>query len=358
MTGRTFPSRSHVSRGTTAIALGVAALLAAGCGSSDSGSSSTSAAAASTTGGSAGGDIAGKKVILSSCAASNPWCKTFNQMITEGLEAKGAKVTLLENNFDAALQVQQFNQAVQQKPDLILLEATDTKSMVPAINRAKQAGVPVINLDGRAEPAVEPQLASSVLADNEKLGEFAAQNIIEGLKEEGLDKANVAVITGTKASYITQDRMKGFDKVMATAPQYKVVEVEDGNWDAVKSGKIAQELFAKYANKGGIQAALGMADYQAVPIIQAAKQAGLKVGVKDKGLIVTGSNCTKAGIDAIKAGTLYGTATEDPVNQGKATADWAAKFLAGEQLPKTILVPQDRVTTANVAEHAAACSKS
>jgi ABC-type sugar transport system substrate-binding protein len=230
--------------------------------------------------------------------------------------------------------------------------------MVPAINRAKVAGVPVINLDGRAEPSVAGKLASNILADNVKLGEFAAQNIIEGLKKQGRKTANVAAITGTKASYITQDRMTGFNKVMGTAPEFKIVAVEDGNWDAVKSGKIAQELFAKYANKGGLQGVLGMADYQAVPVIQAAKQAGLKVGVKDDGLIVSGSNCTKAGIDAIKAGTLYGTATEDPVNQGQATADWAAKFLAGVKIPQVILVPQDRVTTANVDEHAAACSKS
>ena len=54
-----------------------------------------------------------------------------------------------------------------------------------------------------------------------------------------------------------------------------------------------------------------MADYMALPIVQAAKQAGCEVG-GDDGLIVTSSNCFKVGIDAIKAGELYGTATEDP----------------------------------------------
>jgi len=327
----------------------IAALVVAGCGSSDSDSDSTTASS---------GSAEGKEVVLLTCAASNPWCKTFNEEITKGVEAAGASVTTLENNFDTAVQTQQFNQAIAKDPDLILLEATDSKSVVPSILKAGQAGVPVINLDGRAEDAATEGLASQILADNPLLGKYAAENIVDGLKEIGLDEANVIAITGTKASTITEDRMSGFDEVMAEHPEYEVVAVEDGNWDPVQSGKVAQELFAKYRSQGGIQAAYGMADYQAVPIVQAAKQAGIPVGVAKDGLIVTGSNCTKAGIEAIRSGDMFGTATEDPVNQGKDTAKWAVKFLNGEELPPVIKTPQAQVRKDNVEDHAVDCSKS
>jgi ABC-type sugar transport system substrate-binding protein len=329
-----------------AVTLLAALAFVVGCGSSDSDSNSS------------GGGASGKEVVLLTCAASNPWCKTFNEEIVSGVEKSGAKVTTLENNFDTAVQTQQFNQAIAKKPDLILLEATDSKSVVPSILKAGQAGVPVINLDGRAEDAATPGLASQILADNPLLGQMAGENVVDGLKKLGLKTANVVAITGTKASTITEDRMDGFNSVMEKNPQYKVVAVEDGNWDPVQSGKIAQELFAKYASQGGIQAAYGMADYQAVPIIQAAKQAGLPVGVANKGLIVTGSNCNKAGIEAIRSGDMFGTATEDPVNQGKDTAEWAVKFLNGEDLPPIIKTPQARVRAENVEDHAVDCSKS
>jgi ABC-type sugar transport system substrate-binding protein len=187
---------------------------------------------------------------------------------------------------------------------------------------------------------------------------MAGENIVDGLKELGLKKANVIAITGTKASTITEDRMEGFNSVMEEYPEYKIVAVEDGNWDPVASGKIAQELFAKYRSQGGIQAAYGMADYQAVPIVQAAKQAGIPVGVANDGLIVTGSNCNKAGIEAIRSGDMFGTATEDPVNQGKDTAEWAVKFLEGEDIPDVVKTPQARVRAENVEDHAVDCSKS
>jgi ABC-type sugar transport system substrate-binding protein len=325
-----------------------ATLVASGCGSSDSSGTSDS---------SGGTELAGKKVVLLSCAASNPWCKTFNEGIVDGLEAEGVDVELLENNFDTAVQTQQFNQAIAKNPDLILLEATDSKSVVPSILKADQAGVPVINLDGRAEDAAQDALAGEILADNPLLGKYAAENVIDGLKAAGVDHGNVIAITGTEASTITEDRMEGFNEVMDTAPEYKVVAVEDGNWDPVASGKIAQELFAKYRSHGGIQAAYGMADYQAVPIIQAAKQAGIKVGAEDGGLVVTGSNCTKSGIEAIRKGEMFGTATEDPVNQGQDTAKEAIQFLKGEDIG-TVLTPQARVRADNVEDYAADCSKS
>src|SRR6185503_17469507 len=112
------------------------------------------------------------------------------------------------------------------------------------------------------------------------------------------------------------------------------------------SGTIAQQLLAKHG-RNGVQAAYGMADYMALPIIQAAKQAGFPIGGKD-GLIVTSSNCFKAGIDSIKAGELYGTATEDPGTIAKQTADYVVRHLKGQNPPRVEIVQEERVTAATV----------
>ena len=336
----------------TLLVAGAAAFALGGCGSSDSGGSG------SGSGGSGKGSAAGKKVVFLTCPTSNPNCAALNSTIVDALKQAGTKVTKLENDFDPAVQVQQFNQAIAQKPDAILLEATDSKSMVPSIRKAKAAGVKVINMDGPADPAAEEDVAVQILPDNEELGRFAAQNIVEGLKAEGRKTANVIAITGTKASLITEDRMKGFDEELAKTPEYKSVAVEDGDWDAVKSGKIAQELFAKFGSQGGVQAAYGMADYQAVPIVQAAKQAGLKVGAADDGLIVTGSNCTKTGVEAIRKGDMYGTATADPGTQGADTAKWVVKYLQGDDVSKLVILKNDRVTKKNVGEFFDLCAVS
>ena len=109
--------------------------------------------------------------------------------------------------------------------------------------------------------------------------------------------------------------MAAFNAYMKKYPQYKVVAIEDANWDQATSAKDTQQLLSKYASQGGIQAAYGMADNMAVGIIQGAKQAGAPIGVAKKGLIITGSNCLAVGINAIKAGQEYGTGTQAPQDE-------------------------------------------
>jgi len=345
-----------------ALALGVAA-----CGGSSSSSSattessessassgSTETAGAESSGAAAGGSIEGKKVTLVSVADSNPWAAVFNKIIEEKLGAAGADVTVV-GSAEPAGQVQLLNQAVAENPELIILEALDSKAVAPAIAKAKAQGIAVLNADGKADPSVESGL-NQVLSDNISLGEYAAENIVEGLEKEGKKTANVGVITGTAAMLLTQERMEGFDKVLGEHPGYKVVYEEDGNWEPGKSGELATQMFAKFG-KEGIQAAYGMADYMAVPIVTAAKQAGVPVGVDNNGLIVTGGNCFKVGIESIEAGEMYGTATEDPGTIAEQVSAYAAKMLEGKEVPLTETVEEARVYPATLKKYTAQCTK-
>jgi ABC-type sugar transport system substrate-binding protein len=349
-------------RGRPAVrAIGAAAAIAvslaiAGCGSSNSSNAGGSSSSPSSSSSSSSKPLAGKTVDLVTITNANPWAAVYNSVIGGYMKARGATVKILAAPPTApADQVQLLDSAVAEQPDLVYLEALDSQSMAPAIAKAKAAGVTVINTDGPADPSVASGL-HQVLSDNYELGEYAAQNIVDGLKAEGKHSAHIGVITGTAAMLVTQDRMKGFDHVLKHYPQFKVVATEDGNWDPVLSGHEATQMFSKFGNTG-LQAMYGMADYQAVPIVTAAKQAGIPIGVKKKGLVITGSNCFKVGIDAIKAGEMYGTATEDPGTISLKAAQYGAQLLEGKKVPLVETVQEHRVTAANLSKYAAKCSR-
>jgi len=206
-------------------------------------------------------------------------------------------------------------------------------------------------------PGAEDLVAATVNADQASLGRFAAQNIIEGLQARGLEEANIIALAGSDYTATSGDRMIAFKEELAKYPGYKIVAEENTNWDPATAGKIASQLYAEYENKGGIQAAYGMADYLANAAIQSATQAGLPVGVDNDGLIVTGSNCFKVGIDNIEAGLQYGTATQAPDAEGRFVVEQTLKFLSGEQIPAINLNEEFRVTRDNIAEFAEGCSK-
>lgn len=298
------------------------------------------------------GSLKGKTIALLGYGEDNPWGAAFNQQFASQLSASGVKIISL-TTMDSGTQVQYMAQAIADRPSLIVLAVDDTAAMVVPIEQAKQAGIPVLEFDGPTAPSVANDVMS-VLSNNVQLGQYAAENLIDGLKAQGRASAKIFVLEGTASMLVTQDRMIGFDQEMKTAPQYQVVAVEDANWDVTLSGQDAQQLIAKYGCSG-VQGAYGMADYMALPIIQAAKQAGCAVGGKS-GMIVTGGNCFKAGIQSIEAGQLYGTATEDPITIANATASYVGEYLTGQHPPQHEVIQEARITAANVAQYAAQCS--
>lgn len=309
-----------------------------------------------TNGGEEGESVEGKTVSLVTCEP-NVYCHAYNENLKTLLGEKGIKVTQLSDNFEPELQNQHMDQAIASKPDLIAVFASNADAIVPSLVRAKAAGIPTANLDARLGEEGEEYVDFEVVADNQELGKFAAENLIEGMEKAGYKKGKVIVITGTMGTLIVEDRMEAFEEVMAEHPEYEVEEPQDGNWDPVETSKIALQLFTKYKSQGGIQGAYGMADYMAGGIIQAAGQLGVKVGDKPGDTIVTASNCTPTGIPLMEKGELWGNATQSPIVESEAAAEKIIEFLEGKEVPHNTTVEEERFTMENYKKFIPQCAE-
>jgi ribose transport system substrate-binding protein len=263
---------------------------------------------------------------------------------------------VLTSDFDPSTDAENMNRLIAQKVNLIIMAPASATAIIPSIVRAKAAGIKIEVALGSLTPAGAKLVNASVLTHDSALGKFAAENVVAGLKAEGKTSGNVIALTGTATQLNVTDRMAAFDAYMKNYPQYKIVAVEDAQWDQATSETDTQQLLSKYQSQGGIQAAYGMADNQAVGIIQGAQQAGDAVGVKNKGLVVVGSNCLSVGIKAIEAGTEYGTGTQAPATEAAAADKVATTILEGGKPPKLTYVTEARITQANVKQYAKLCT--
>jgi ABC-type sugar transport system substrate-binding protein len=302
------------------------------------------------------GALDGKKVGVIICTEQNPFCAAWAKSVKTGFEKQGAQVTVLSSVFDPAVDAQNMNRLIADKPDLIVSVPASASAIVPSYLRAKAAGIPILGAIGRQSNAGAKIVVAEARTDDPALGKFAAMNLVEGMKKAGYSKGNVIALTGTASQNNVTDRMGAFTAYMKKFPQYKVVAIEDTNWDQATSAKVAQQLLSKYASKGGIQGAYGMADNMAIGIIQGAKQAGVPVGVAKKGLVVTGSNCLAVGITAIKAGQEYGTGTQAPQVEAALAVKVGTQILNGQKVPKVSYVKESRITKANVAQFTKVCT--
>lgn len=302
------------------------------------------------------GDLAatpqGKRVMHLTGPIQNPFINELTRAFTETAERHGMKVTTQTTPFDAALQAQQIDDAIAQKVDLIAILPISEHGAVPPLVRAKRAGVPVILINSTITKGHEDLYVSFVGEDHSVLGSLAAKALSKALPDGG----RVALVTGSLAEGVGVHRVAGFKKEIAKHPAIKIVAIEDAKWSTTLSERVAGQLFARYAATGGLDAIYAMADNQAAAVVKAAEAAGIALGTGKGKLVIVSSNCMKPGIDYIKAGKQYSTATQMPTRTGTAAANLVADYFNGKQLKKHNILSMELITRDNVAKFEKPCT--
>ncbi len=151
----------------------------------------------------------------------------------------GYKVTSLDAQNRADLQLNQFDDAVELKPVAIILNAVDFDAVVPGIEKARAAGIPVVVFD---------RLIKSTLVDltsvsgNVQIGVIAAGEIARLLTERnGSAKGTVLQILGDPGDSYTLDIQEGFEATIAKHTEIKLITKAAMQWEASNAADIAEQ---------------------------------------------------------------------------------------------------------------------
>jgi ribose transport system substrate-binding protein len=327
----------------TAIVGAAALTLAlAGCGGSP-GSDPT---------GDVSGNLEGKRVAYLTLSQTCEYCARQAETFTDAMEAEGVELTVSTTDFDAAEQAQQINQAISTNPDLIVIWPTDNTSIIPSLERIKQAGIPVLLTTYLPETDDTSLWAAWVGPDDRALGEQAAEAFVAGIEEAGLStNGSVVEVTGTPGGGSTILRGEGFkEKLAEIAPGLEIAGSQPGNWDQTQATTAAAQLFSQFGGSD-LVGVFGQADNMLAGAIVAAEQAGYTPGTD---LIMAGSDCTIEGYTNIKNGKQYGTNLQDPVVDGDTIATTAAALLRGEPVENITYISTPAITLDNVEDCAGA----
>jgi ABC-type sugar transport system substrate-binding protein len=344
------------SRATRALAVAGAlaiATAAAGCGSNDSDSSSGSSTASSAASKSSGGGLQGKKVFFLGCGSAVPYCAAQNKTVKADLAGTGAQLTVLESNYDPAVQSQQMNQALSQHADMIALVPAAQAPLRPVLTKAKAAKVPVLLLFNAPEEGMLPMFTSWIGQDDGAEAKNSAAQMIAGLKAAGKTQGNILMVAGAPGGATTL-RTKAFTDAIKGSP-YKLADKANGQWDPVKATTVAQQLFAKWKNKD-LVGVYGMSGAMAAGVVQAAKQSNLTTGVDKKGLIITGNNCDPTSIKAIQSGDMYADIKQSPIDDAHLATGAVKQYFEKGSLPARITSNTPVINSETVSQYAKACT--
>ncbi|MEI9893562.1 MAG: substrate-binding domain-containing protein [Chthoniobacter sp.] len=114
----------------------------------------------------------------------NPFFKVIGDHIASEGRKRGYEVMVVSGDKDVAKQSNQIKDFIVKKVSAIVLSPCDSKSIVPVIQEANAAGIPVFTVD---IPCNEPgvKIATQIATDNYGGGKEAANAMIEALGEAG-----------------------------------------------------------------------------------------------------------------------------------------------------------------------------
>jgi ribose transport system substrate-binding protein len=252
----------------------------------------------------------------------------FWQAVRQGSE-KAAKEFNVDITFEGPeteaqvdKQMEMLQTAIDKKPAAICFAAVDSKAAIPLLEKAKAAGIPVIGFDSGVDSDIPVTTAST---DNIAAAAAAADKMAELIGGAG----EVAVIAHDQTSITGRDRVKGFtDQIAAKYPDITVVDVQYGAGDALKSTDIVKAVIQGHPNLKGY---FGANEGSMKGVMNGAKELGMEGKI-----VLIGYDAGKQLKDEIKAGTVAGAISQDPVGIGYKCVEAAVKAMKGETLPKTI----------------------
>jgi len=245
----------------------------------------------------------------------NPFFKVIGDNITAEGRKHGYETLVVSGDKDVAKQGNQIKDFIVKKVSAIVLSPCDSKSIIPVIQEANAAGIPVFTVD---IPCNEPgvKIATQIATDNEGGGREAGRAMIEALGDAG---GQIAVLHFKQAGSC-QLRGKGF---------MEVIRAHNA------SGKAKIEVVTELESGGA-------KDVGGIFAINDPAALGARAALEKAGktqILIIGFDGQPEGKQAIKDGKIHADPIQFPDQMGIRMVDAIVRHSKGETLPPQMLIP-------------------
>ena len=242
----------------------------------------------------------------------NPfWVRT-----TEGaLSGKdfGVEVTVLapQKPDNVEEQIRLVEDAISQKVDGIIIAATDTKGLAPVVDKAVEAGIPVI---GHNTPTASDKPLTFVGFDNVTAGKTIGAWVAQKLGGQG----KVLILEGPPGHQNAGERKQGFLEGLQEGGQFEILDSQTAQWHRSEALRITEDWLQRFPE---IDAIIAANDEMALGASEAVQAAGRE------GIVITGFDANNDALQAIKEGKMHATIDQVPQKQARQAVQLMVQYL-------------------------------
>ena len=263
----------------------------------------------------------GKYVIgLSLSTLNNPFFVTLRDGALEAAKVYGVDLIVVDAQDSPAKQLNDIEDLIQRRVDLIIINPTDSDAIVSAVESANEAGIPVITVDRASNGG---KVVVHIASDNVEGGRMAARIIAQALGGKG----KVVELVGIPGTSAARDRGKGFEEELKKYPGLVLVAKQVANFNRAEGLTVMENILQAHPD---IDAVFAQNDEMALGAIEAIKEAGLLGKI-----IVVGFDAIPDAVEAVKKGEMYATIAQQPFKMGYLAVEKAVEYLSSG----TIYIP-------------------
>ena len=281
----------------------------------------------------------GKKVVLLK-AGDHPYWTAYVNGFNRIAEAYGMRTKVFNGNWNMDLQAQQTDQAVNERPDMIVFAPVDATACTPLLRRINKAGIPCIA--SNTIPCDEAMKYCLAWTGPDDWGQFRmlARVFADALGKQG-GYAIVRHMPGS-SPYFSRTYAP-ITELREYAPDMKLLAMDTANLEAEGTMQLVSAWITKYGDElnGLVLAGDG---FSMTGALEAVKKAG-----RDDLVIVAAGN-SKTGMDSVKAGEALAISYQSAEGDGALAVHSAARWFNGEELDPVAYLPKHMITKDDVEE--------
>jgi len=207
--------------------------------------------------------------------------------------------------------------------DGMIVMATDSVRLAPAIEKAIDAGIPVIAMD---TPVNSDRLETFVVFDNYTAGMRIGEWVVEQLQGR---RGRVLLLDGSESHQNGIDRRNGFLAGLQKG-DIEFLEAKSGHWKYSDAKKITAEWLQRFDRIDAIVAANDDMALGACDAVVAANR---------HEILVTGFDAVQPALRAIKQGKMAATIDQLPKTQARLAVQLMLRHLeTGETFPPQVMI--------------------
>lgn len=275
------------------------------------------------------------RVIYANYDDSDGFCAQIKDAFAAKAKADGIEVEFLDAKNDGNMQIDQLNEAIGSGAGAIILLAADGSSIVKTIEKANDAGIPVITVNRSVAGGQVLRAYSDDVEAGRMQGEYMAGHLPPNAK--------IVYLQGDETQSSAVGRWEGFKEAcLDKRPDIQLLSFVDAGWSKAEALKTMMLWMNMFPEINGVVAGN---DEMALGAIAALKGAN-----RLNDCLVSAVDATPAGLAAVEAGEMAQTVKQDAKAQGEGALALAEGFLKGNPPSGDLAIPFTSITADNLAQ--------